>query len=139
VTVPSSRPEDEAVRAASAPPETLELVREVRTTLAEQAAGWKRRSFFERQWLVRDFKQRAGMPVERWLETLSDLERELEGGSVGGPAVPIDRLADFYRHMGDLARGYVKDEREREEQLRIVGGWEAQARRLLEALRPPTS
>jgi hypothetical protein len=38
--------------------QALALCREVRTTLAEQAEGWKRRPLFERQWVVRDFKKR---------------------------------------------------------------------------------
>ena len=45
----------------------------VYSTLADQAADWKRRSIFEQQWLVRSFKQHAGRPVEQWLELLKNL------------------------------------------------------------------
>ena len=36
----------------------------VRGILSEQAAGWRERSFFERRWMVRDFRKRAGMPTD---------------------------------------------------------------------------
>lgn len=109
----------------------------VRATLAEQSAGWKERSFFERQWMLRDFKQRAGMPVERWLESLGQLEERLSVGSldgVGDQRFALDRLAAFYGHLGDLARGYVKDPRQRDEQVRLTAGWKAEVERLIEQL-----
>jgi NAD(P)-dependent dehydrogenase (short-subunit alcohol dehydrogenase family) len=109
----------------------------VRTTLAEQSAGWRGRSFFERQWMLRDFKQRAGMPVERWLESLSQLQERLSAGGLDGlpdqrPA--LKRLAAFYGHLGDLARGYVKDPRQRDEQLELTASWKADVERLVEEL-----
>lgn len=94
----------------------------VRATLAEQLEGWKSRSFFERQWMLRDFKQRAGMPVERMLE-------ELERGTVQRPS--LEKLSAFYGHMGELAAGYVKDPAEREEQARIVAGWKSEVEALI--------
>jgi len=118
-------------------PEALELCRQVRTTLDDQAAGWRTRSFFERQWLLRDFKQRVGVPVEGCLESLATLERNLESSSpvavmAAGPT--LQRLAAFYAHLSDLARGYVKDPSAREDQVRLVGVWRADVERLLEAL-----
>lgn len=94
----------------------------VRATLAEQLDGWKKRSFFERQWMLRDFKQRAGMPVERMLE-------ELEAGIVQRPS--LQKLAGFYAHMGELAAGYVKDPAERAEQARIVAAWKSEVDALI--------
>jgi NAD(P)-dependent dehydrogenase (short-subunit alcohol dehydrogenase family) len=116
----------------------VSVCQRVRATLAEQSAGWKDRSFFERQWMLRDFKQRAGMPVERWLETLGQIEERLSAGSLDGvrdqrPA--LERLAAFYGHLGDLARGYVKDPRQRDEQLELTAGWKADVERLIELLR----
>lgn len=109
----------------------------VRATLAEQSAGWKERSFFERQWMLRDFKQRAGMPVERWLESLGQLEERLSAGGLDGlpdqrPA--LKRLAAFYGHLGELARGYVKDLRQRDEQLELTAAWRADVEGLADRL-----
>lgn len=89
----------------------------VRATLAAQLEGWKSRSFFERQWMLREFKQRAGVPVERMLE---DLQR----GTVKRSS--LEKLSAFYGHMGELAAGYVKEPAEREEQARIVAGWKSE-------------
>ncbi len=37
--------------------QALALCAEVRTTLADQYRGWQKRSVFERQWMLRDFKR----------------------------------------------------------------------------------
>ncbi len=128
----------DAAPALAKPEELAARCRQVRSTLSEQAEGWRRRSFFERQWMVRDFKQRAGMPAERWVEVLDGLERALGAGEVG-PLVDhreqLATLAGFYAHLGDLARGYVKDPLEREAQLEAVEGWEAEVRDLIAGVR----
>jgi NAD(P)-dependent dehydrogenase (short-subunit alcohol dehydrogenase family) len=115
---------------------TIDLATRVRTTLAEQADGWRRRSFFERQWMLRDFKQRVGMPVEACLEGLVALEGALRDRRPppGAMATTVARLAAFYGHLADLARGYVKDATEREEQVRVVDGWREDADRLAATL-----
>jgi len=113
--------------------QALALCRDVRATLAEQAEGWAKRSLFERQWVLRDFKSNAGMPVEQWLETLERLERYLEAGDLAALArlrAPLERLARYYGHYQELARGYVKDPQALEEQLRIVRGYQEAAERL---------
>ena len=135
---PAGNPADASVAVRST--EAAELCRAVRATLEQQAAGWRERSFFERQWMVRDFKQRAGMPVERWLESLIRLEEGLLGpaGPVAASDIPpLGKLAAFYGHMADLARGYVKDPAEREAQVAIVSGWQAEVERLRHALAEP--
>jgi hypothetical protein len=113
---------------------TAATCRAVRATLAEQSAGWRQRSFFERQWMQRDFKQRVGMPVERSLEVLEQLQAQLEAGdSSASPTSQafLDKLAAFYQHLGELARGYVKDPQVRDEQLRLIDGWTADVKRLM--------
>ena len=99
----------------------------VRKTLEEQVAGWKQRSFFERQWMLRDFKQRVGLPVERCLEELARLEAGASARAL------LDRLAAFYAHMGELAAGYVKDPGQRAEQMATVGRWRAEVEELIAA------
>ena len=107
----------------------------VRKTLAEQAASWQQRSFFERQWMQRDFKHGVGIPVERCLETLGSLEQQLASGDPTGLRAErstLEKLAGYYGHLGQLARGYVKDPQQRDEQLRIIGSWRAEVERLLD-------
>jgi len=111
--------------------DTFEQIRaaaqRVRETLAEQSAGWADRSIFERQWLIRTFRSRAGMPVEGWLEALARLERaaaEQDAAGVTAFRASLDALAGYYAYLGEMAKGYAKDAAEREEQLAIVRGWQ---------------
>ncbi len=98
------------------------LCKNVRVTLQEQAAGWKSRSLFERQWVIRDFKKTAGMPVEEWLVSLESLETSLGGENAITPP-PLAKLASYYEHLAELAKGYEKDTAKLEENLRHVYRW----------------
>jgi hypothetical protein len=93
----------------------------VRVTLQEQSDGWKQRSLFERQWVLRDFRKTAGMPVEEWLETLRQLEKNLTRGIHTHP--PLEKLADYYEHLAELAKGYERNPAKLEESLRQVYRW----------------
>jgi NAD(P)-dependent dehydrogenase (short-subunit alcohol dehydrogenase family) len=117
--------------------QALALCDRVRQTLREQSEGWAERSLFERQWMFRDFKKNAGMPVERWLETLQELAEVLErrdSSALIRLNPSIGQLADYYRHMQDLARGYEKDPAKLDEQLRAIQEWENEADQLEKAL-----
>jgi NAD(P)-dependent dehydrogenase (short-subunit alcohol dehydrogenase family) len=113
--------------------EAAALCGQVRSTLKEQADDWKRRSLFERQWVIRDFRKTAGMSAEEWLATLERLEASLQGDrAIIKP--PLDRLAGYYNHLAELAKGYEKDAVKLEDNLRHVYGWRdevAQLARLL--------
>jgi NAD(P)-dependent dehydrogenase (short-subunit alcohol dehydrogenase family) len=90
--------------------------------LKEQSLGWKNRSLFERQWVIRDFKKTAGMPVEEWLMALERLREELaDSEKVTCP--PLEKLAGYYEHLADLAKGYEKDPIKLAENLQHVYGW----------------
>lgn len=104
------------------------LCEAVRVTLKEQSDDWKRRSLFERQWVIRDFRKTAGMPVEEWLETLRQLEEDLRRGAVSHP--PLEKLAGYYEHLADLAKGYEKDPAKLEENLRHVYRWRDEVKEL---------
>lgn len=98
------------------------LCEAVYVTLKEQSDGWKSRSLFERQWVIRDFKKTAGMPVEEWLLTLERIKENLDGGGVVNRP-PLEKLAGYYEHLAELAKGYEKDRAKLEENLRHVYGW----------------
>jgi hypothetical protein len=102
--------------------QTRTLCEAVYITLKEQSDGWKSRSLFERQWVIRDFKKTAGMPVEEWLSILEHLKESLHGeGAIIRP--PLEKLAGYYDHLAELAKGYEKDRAKLEENLRHVYGW----------------
>lgn len=119
--------------------EARALARAVRVTLEEQSRGWQERGLFERQWMLRDFRKNAGMPVERWLESLGVLEETLEGpeGELNSADLPpLDTLAGYYRHLKKLAAGYARTPEERAEHQEIITGWEEDVRELQRLLRP---
>jgi hypothetical protein len=101
----------------------------VRVTLMEQSDGWKHRSLFERQWVIRDFKKTAGMPAEEWLGMLAQLEENLHTDEpISRP--PLEKLASYYNHLAELAKGYEKDPVKLEENLRQVYGWRDEVEQL---------
>jgi NAD(P)-dependent dehydrogenase (short-subunit alcohol dehydrogenase family) len=105
----------------------------VLVTLTEQSEGWKSRSIFERQWVIRDFKKTAGMPVEEWMSTLERLEENLcSSGKIMRP--PLEKLEGYYEHLATLAKGYEKDAAKLEENLHQVYRWRDEVKELEEIL-----
>jgi hypothetical protein len=109
------------------------LCEAVYVTLKEQSEGWKSRSLFERQWVIRDFKKTAGMPVEEWLSGLEHMKQTLGGEGPVTP-LPLEKLAGYYEHLAELAKGYEKDKAKLEENLRHVYGWRDEVKGLKELL-----
>jgi len=112
---------------------TVEICSIVRVTLQKQFEDWKKRSIFERQWVIRDFKKTAGMPVEEWLNALTTLEKDLAGGEISF-VPPIEKLADYYDHLADLAKGYEKEPAKLEANLVSVYGWRDEVLELAKVL-----
>jgi NAD(P)-dependent dehydrogenase (short-subunit alcohol dehydrogenase family) len=110
------------------------LCEAVHATLKEQSEDWKHRSLFERQWVIRDFRKTAGMPVEEWLETLCQLEENLQRGLVSSPPLPLAKLAGYYDHLAELAKGYEKDHAKLEENLRHVYRWRDEVNELTKVI-----
>jgi NAD(P)-dependent dehydrogenase (short-subunit alcohol dehydrogenase family) len=94
----------------------------VRETLKEQSDGWKHRSIFERQWVIRDFKKTSGMSADEWLDALDSLGKALYSHSQFNRP-PLEKLAAYYDHLAEMAKGYEKDRAKLEENLRFVYGW----------------
>ncbi len=112
-----------------------EALYRVHTTLKEQSEGWKSRSIFERQWVIRDFKKTAGMPVEEWLSTLETVSNDLSTNGMINNLPPFEKLARYYNHMAELAKGYEKNPAKLEVSLKFVYGWKAEVDQLIEVLR----
>ncbi|MEW6403886.1 MAG: SDR family NAD(P)-dependent oxidoreductase [Chloroflexota bacterium] len=111
------------------------LCEAVLVTLKEQSDGWKSRSLFERQWVIRDFKKTTGVPVEEWLSILERLYESLGGeGSVPHLPLPLAKLTGYYEHLVDLAKGYEKDKAKLEENLRHVYRWRDEVKELEKVL-----
>jgi len=111
----------------------LALCQEVKSTLAKEHSGWTQRPLFERQWMLRDFKQSAGMPAEEVLQELEKLEYLLQGEDLSGLAPfrkTVEQVARYYRHYGELAQSGVKDAHKRQEYLGTIWGWQEAAEKL---------
>ena len=109
------------------------LCEAVYITLKAQSTGWKSRSLFERQWVIRDFKKTAGMPIEEWLATLERLEENLQGeGAITPP--PLEKLAGYYEHLAELAKGYEKNAAKLDENLQHVYSWRNEVKELKKIL-----
>jgi hypothetical protein len=71
------------------------------------------------------------MPVEEWLLTLERLEKSLHGEGVITPP-PLEKLAAYYEHLAELAKGYERNPVKLEENLRHVYGWRDEVEQLAE-------
>ena len=116
--------------------QALEFCRRVWTTLTGQSEGWRGRSLFERQWVIRDFKKIAGMPVEQWLDALLQLQSNLQPESTASqiPNLPLSQLAGYYNHLAELAKGYEKNAAKLEENLMHVYAWKDEVDQLIKTL-----
>jgi len=106
--------------------QALVLTREVKTALSGQVDGWLKRSLFERQWMLRDFKTHSGMSANDWLENLARLERTLEArdaASIAELNFPLNHLTQYFKHYRELARSNVKDQNVLSEQIQIISRW----------------
>ncbi|HOL17781.1 MAG TPA: SDR family NAD(P)-dependent oxidoreductase [Bacillota bacterium] len=115
----------------------LAACQKVRRTLQEQVEGWRARPLFERQWMLRDFRKEAGLPVEDWLEGLAGLEIALSKREAAAPAqlrLPLERLSSYYGHLAKMAADYFKDPAQRDEYIAVIHGWQQEVAELVEAL-----
>jgi NAD(P)-dependent dehydrogenase (short-subunit alcohol dehydrogenase family) len=124
------------ILAARQKAQALELCHRVWTTLTGQSEGWRGRSLFERQWVIRDFKKTAGRPVEQWLDALLQLQSNLQPESTASqiPNLPLGQLAGYYDHLAELAKGYEKNAAKLEENLRHVYAWKDEVDQLIKTL-----
>lgn len=109
--------------------QALVLCRQVFNTLKEQSEDWKKRSLFERQWVIRDFRKTSGMSVDEWLDALHKLTASLENDAPI-QVLPLAKLEAYYEHLADLAKGYEKNPAKLEESLRHVYGWRDEVKAL---------
>lgn len=107
----------------------LTLAENVLQTFNDQSSNWENRSLFERQWMLRDFKKHAGMPVDVWCEHLENLNKQL-ANDLTITKIPLGHLSSYYEHLADLARGYEKDEAKLAENLDHIHRWAAEVKTL---------
>jgi NAD(P)-dependent dehydrogenase (short-subunit alcohol dehydrogenase family) len=110
--------------------QALALCQAVRRTLAQEIDGWKQRSLFERQWMLRYFKQHAGLSAEDALDGLDQLEASLQTKGDGAADKYRDlpgQIGRYYVSYGDLAKSAIKDPAKLAEYLELMQGWQKSA------------
>ncbi len=112
-----------------------DLYQAVSRTYMEQSQGWKKRNLFERQWISRDFKKTTGMSIDEMQTTIDVLGAKLKVNAKTAEFIePINQLAGYYVHQQEQLRGFEKDPRKLEENLKIIDGWVKDAKVLVAAL-----
>jgi hypothetical protein len=119
--------------------EAEELAARALSDLEEQYRGWTEMVVFKRQWILRDFKKGAGMPVEQWLDALRSLHAALLGRDASRTASltpPLDRLIAQYKHMLKMLTDYEKDPQKLSAGRKTIEGWIDDAEALQAMLSP---
>ena len=101
-----------------------EICKSVLATYRDQSDGWKKRNLFERQWVYRDFKKQTGRSVDEMLAALENLETHISSREMTAEvSAPLTELASYYRHQQDLLRGFEKDPKKMETNLKAMDSW----------------
>lgn len=104
-------------------------------TFQAQYHGWLQRNLFERQWVLRDFKKRVGLPAEAVDNTLQTARNTLERGESPtlSPAL-FAKLQSYWQHQYTLLQSFEKDPDQREAYGRQIQAWIADLQQLLDLL-----
>ncbi|MDW7675519.1 MAG: SDR family oxidoreductase [Bacillota bacterium] len=103
------------------------ICKRVLEAFIDQHDGWKKRPLFERMWVLRDFNKHASMPVDQWLNILTNMQAACGEGNIKALLqikAPINKLVAYIIHLQDLAKGYVKDKNELEKSLMYLKKWQ---------------
>ena len=104
-------------------------------TFQAQYHGWLQRNLFERQWVLRDFKKRVGLPAEAVANTLQTARNTLERGESPtlSPAL-FAKLQAYWQHQYTLLQSFEKDPDQREAYGRQIQAWIADLQQLRDLL-----
>ena len=130
-------------RDRTTPPETETpalppaLLMRIFDTFQAQYHGWLQRNLFERQWVLRDFKKRVGLPAEAVDNTLQTARNTLERGErpTLSPAL-FAKLQAYWQHQYTLLQSFEKDPDQREAYGRQIQAWIADLQQLRDLLLP---
>lgn len=121
--------------ATEAPALPRALLIRIFDTFQAQYHGWLQRNLFERQWVLRDFKKRVGLPAEAVDNTLQTARNTLERGESPtlSPAL-FAKLQAYWQHQYTLLQSFEKDPDQREAYGRQIQAWIADLQQLLDLL-----
>jgi NAD(P)-dependent dehydrogenase (short-subunit alcohol dehydrogenase family) len=115
---------------------TSELYQSIMKTYLEQSEGWKKRNLFERQWVSRDFKKTTGISIDEMQTTLKILGNNLKTNTSAADFIePLNQLAGYYVHQQEQLKGFEKNPKKLEENLKIIDSWVKDTKALSESLK----
>ena len=115
---------------------TPELYQVVMKTYLEQSEGWKKRNLFERQWVSRDFKKTTGLSIDEMQTTIKTLGNNLKiNASTVDFIEPLTQLAGYYLHQMEQLKGFEKNPKKLEENLKIINSWVEDVKTLTASLK----
>lgn len=100
----------------------FELLKKIIQTFEEQYSGWKERSIFERQWVLRDFKKTVGKPAEEAYSMLIKM-KDSSGVLTDEEYKLLEALITYWKHQYQLLQNFEKNKEKLEENNRIIKGW----------------
>lgn len=116
----------------------LEVLYEIRQTFSGQVDGWKSRSVFERQWVLRDFKKYTGAAPEYFIDKLKEFYERTQNNELSKSALkelPVDKIALYYKHQIDLLKSYEKNPEKVKEYSQLMESWIDSIERFKELVR----
>jgi NAD(P)-dependent dehydrogenase (short-subunit alcohol dehydrogenase family) len=132
----SSQPKEEQTTKTNEDQSNPELYQAVMKTYLEQSEGWKKRNLFERQWVSRDFKKTTGLSIDEMQTTLKTLGNNLKtNASTVDFIEPLNQLAGYYIHQQAQLKGFEKNPKKLEENLKTIDGWIRDAKALIASLK----
>jgi NAD(P)-dependent dehydrogenase (short-subunit alcohol dehydrogenase family) len=113
----------------------IELYEAVMKTYAEQSEGWKKGNLFERQWVSRDFKKNTGMSTDEMLTTIKALGDKIKTNSSTADFIePLKKLSVYYGHQQEQLKGFEKDPKKLQQNLKVIDGWTFDIKQLIQTL-----
>lgn len=106
----------------------------IQETFQQQYAGWKKMNIFERQWVLRDFKKKMGIPAEQAYDFLRQVHLKLKQYQAldSRDYMFFSKLEQYWEHQLKLLRGYEKDKKKLKENEIIIKNWIKDIRKFLE-------
>ncbi len=131
-----NQPKEERNIKSSENRSTSELYEAIMKTYLEQSEGWKKRNLFERQWVSRDFKKTTGLSIDEMQTSLKTLGKNLKTNTSPANFIePLNQLAGYYVHQQEQLKGFEKNPKKLDENLKIIDNWVKDVKALVASLK----
>ena len=112
-------------------------IKNIVDTFDEQYNGWLKRSLFERQWVLRDFKKTVGMSADSFQKRMSiilDLSEKASFTALAEHKSLFGKLKEYYTRQHKLLQSYEKNPEKRKENSQIIRNWMSELQIVIDML-----